>query len=256
MYTRCPACQAVYELQARLLAEAAGVVRCGNCGKTFNSLTELFENHPDDTLEPLRGQGMPPMLDQPAMVQTELLGDDPAWAEPDLELEPASDELAVLPLEPMEASHRPELWSWFWPATSAVLLLVLLVQSGMIWNRPGSAFSNWLGASTQIAQTTDPNEVIQIVSRDLHPHPGLDDAVVISASLRNQSSSAVPFPIIEVRFYDASQQVLGVQRVTPEQYLDDPDRIGRGLAAGLLMPLLLEFVVGTSEPAGFQMRFF
>ena len=252
MYTRCPACQAVYELQARLLAEAAGVVRCGNCGKTFNSLSQLYDRHPEDGAEPLRGEGMPPMLEHPDMVQAELpVGPresfdetpealDDAWADTDA------------PQPDGEAESRP----WLWPAVSAVLALLLLIQVAAMWRSPGSALAGWLGHSGQPVAGLDPNETIQIVSRDLHAHPSLDDAVVVSASLRNQADTAIEFPIIEIRFYDASQQVLGVRRLTPEEYLQDAETAQRGLASGVVMPILMEFVVGTSTPAGFQMRFY
>lgn len=251
MYTRCPACQAVYELQARALAEAAGVVRCGNCGKTFNSLSELFEKHPDESAEPMRGNGMPPMLEHPDMVQAELpveYFDDPAE-----ESEESADFEALSGFEDdtaLDAGRR-----WLWPTVSGILMLLLLVQLWALWQTPGSPVARWLGSSAQPDAGLDPNEAIQIVSRDLHAHPSLDDAVVISASLRNQADTAVPFPIVEVRFYDASQQILGVRRLRPDEYLRDADAVERGLPAGVVMPVLLEFIVGTSEPAGFQMRF-
>ncbi len=250
-YTRCPACQAVYELPARLLAEAAGVVRCGNCGKTFNSLSQLFEQHPDAADEALRGTGMPPMLEHPDMVQAEL----------PVEYfdEPEDDSEETGPIEPLPGfendSPESEGRRWLWPAISGALIVLLLVQLWALWQTPGSPVARWLGGSGQLDTGLDPNEAIQIVSRDLHPHPSLDDAVVISASLRNQADSSVPFPIIEVRFFDASQQVLGVRRLRPEEYIRDPDVVERGLPAGVVMPILLEFVVGTGQPAGFQMRF-
>ncbi|WP_376694445.1 DUF3426 domain-containing protein [Wenzhouxiangella sp. EGI_FJ10409] len=249
MYTRCPGCQAVYELPPRALAEAAGVVRCGNCGKTFNSLSELFERHPDTSDAPLRGNGMPPMLEHPDMVQAELPVEYHNEPEPGPDAASAAEPLPEF--DPDDSGPR----RWLWPAVSAVLLVLLVVQLWALWQTPGSPVARWLGSSAQPDAALDPNETIQIVSRDLHPHPSLDDAVVISASLRNQADTAVPFPVVEVRFYDASQQVLGVRRLQPGEYLRDPEQISRGLPAGVVMPILLEFVVGTSEPAGFQMRF-
>lgn len=251
MYTRCPACQAVYELQAKVLAEAAGVVRCGNCGKTFNSLSELFENHPDQSAEPLRGDGMPPMLEHPDMVQAEL----PVEYFEDADDEP-EEATAVEPLPGFENGLPDKNQRrWLWPTISAALLALLVIQLWAFWQTPGSPIAQWLGSAAQPDAGLDPNEAIQIVSRDLHPHPSLDDAVVISANLHNRANTAIPFPILEVRFFDASQQVLGVRRLAPKEYLRDTTAIERGLQAGVVMPVLLEFVVGTSDPAGFQMRF-
>lgn len=251
MFTRCPACQAVYELHASVLAEAAGVVRCGNCGKTFNSLSELFEHHPDQSTESLRGGGMPPMLEHPDMVQAEL----PVEHFEDVDDEP-DETSAVEPLSEFENVPADESWRrWLWPGISAALLALLVIQLWVFWQTPGSPIAQWLGSAAQPDAGLDPNEAIQIVSRDMHAHPSLDDAVVISANLHNQADTAVPFPVMEVRFFDASQQVLGVRRLAPEEYLRDTDVIERGLPAGVVMPVLLEFVVGTSDPAGFQMRF-
>lgn len=253
MFTRCPACQAVYELQARVLAEAAGVVRCGNCGKTFNSLSELFDSHPDASAEPLRGGGMPPMLEHPDLVQAELPVD--TFEDADETGDVPDEASAVQPLPGFESESANTTWYWLWPVVSMALLLLLFIQLWFLWQTPGSPVARWLGSAAQPDVGLDPNQAIQIVSRDLHPHPSLDDAVVISANLRNQADTAVPYPIIEVRFFDASQQVLGVRRLTPEEYLRDGDALERGLPTGVVLPVLLELVVDTGEPAGFQMRF-
>ena len=74
MYTRCPACDSIFELGTRELAEAAGVVRCGNCGKTFNSLANLFDRQPETDDQPLRGLGMPPLLSDRLLIQPDLPG--------------------------------------------------------------------------------------------------------------------------------------------------------------------------------------
>lgn len=258
MYTRCPACQAVYELQASALAEAAGVVRCGNCGKTFNSLSQLFSEHPDESDAPISGGGMPPMLEYPDLVQGELPVDsdrapESSEASPTHAADATDDDGR---LDWLGGSESPRRLPALWPAISALLLLVLLIQFLVLWQTPGSPIARLFGGEAAPASAGDPNEAIQIIARDMHPHPSLDDAVVISTSLRNRSDARLEFPVIEVRFYDASQQVIGVRRLQPEDYIRDAQTRREGMAAGLIMPLMLEFVIGTTEPAGFQMRFF
>lgn len=253
MFTRCPGCQAVYELSASILSEASGVVRCGNCGKTFNTLSHLFAEYPQENDEPIRGGGMPPLLEHPELVQTEL----PVAVEetPHRERnEPAS----VEPEEPLRSIAEVGPWrapGLFWPAVAVLLALGLFVQTWWLWQIPGSPLGRWAGPNPAML-AINPNEAIQIISRDLHRHPSIDGAMVISATLRNTEQVPVAYPIIEVRFYDASQQLLGARRLNPDEYLLDLQRIESGMAPGTILPLVLEFVVGSTEPSGFRIRFY
>jgi predicted Zn finger-like uncharacterized protein len=248
MYTRCPGCQAGYELTAALLAEASGVVRCGNCGKTFNTLSHLFGEFPGDTAEPIRGGGMPPLLEHAELVQTELPVhvEEPEPPEP-----PELDEPAFV-LPENTTRHAP---SRLWPGVSAALLVLLLAQTWLLWQTPGSPLARLAGGGS-IDERANPNDVIQIISRDMHRHPSLDDAMVVSASLRNTSQFTIDWPVLEVSFYDASQQLLGVRRLEPGQYLHDERRVDDGMTPDTIVPLVMEFVVGATEPVGFRMRFY
>src|SRR5699024_3031506 len=145
-----------------------------------------------------RGSGMPPMLEHPDMIQAELPAEHFDPPEESIEAGIEADLLS----DPEGQKADRDSAGWPWLTASAVLAIVLLVQLWMLWQTPGSPVARWLGSSAQPDAGLNPDETIQIVSRDLHPHPSLNDAVIISASLRNQASSAVPYPIIEVRFYD------------------------------------------------------
>jgi predicted Zn finger-like uncharacterized protein len=74
MYTQCPECKLTFRVSADVLRKAAGKVRCGGCGATFNALLYLSENRPDE---------------QPAPV--------PPTAPPELEAEPMADPDALPP---------------------------------------------------------------------------------------------------------------------------------------------------------------
>jgi predicted Zn finger-like uncharacterized protein len=251
MFTRCPSCQSVYELEAVALAEAAGVVRCGNCGKTFNSLSHLFTEHPDAAASPIQGGGMPPLLEHRSMTQPELpgvnLGEDP-------EIETWSSPGPVLDLELSEPSATAGAHS-AWKLATLALAAALLIQTIVHWQTPGSMLVGLFNPAAAGLTMADASETIQIVSRDMHRHPTLDDAVIISATLRNPSSHHLGWPVLEVRLYDPSQQVLGIRRLQPAEYLQNPDAHDRGMSPGLMIPVILEFVVGTTEPSGFDFRF-
>ena len=46
MYTQCPDCEIAFRVTAEVLKQAAGKVRCGNCGSAFNALAYLSEEMP------------------------------------------------------------------------------------------------------------------------------------------------------------------------------------------------------------------
>lgn len=47
MYTQCPHCQTLFQVNSVQLKAAQGMVRCGSCHRIFNSLPRLVENLPE-----------------------------------------------------------------------------------------------------------------------------------------------------------------------------------------------------------------
>ncbi|MFW5816765.1 MAG: zinc-ribbon and DUF3426 domain-containing protein [Wenzhouxiangella sp.] len=247
VYTRCPACDATYELQVQELAEAAGVVRCSNCGKTFNSLAFLFEQRPEQDQQPLQGAGMPPLLAHRVFLQHEIPGLDER-PEPSAAPEPEPEETGSAGTEPMQILPAPRPRAWM--AAAGVLLLALAVQLSWLIDLPGRL------SRADAAAPVAPQEAITLVARDLHPHPSLPDAVIISAVLRNRIATPVELPILELRLYDTSNQVLGVRRFDPPEYLPPARRPETPLQPGEELPIIVEVLVTGSQPAGFEFRYF
>jgi predicted Zn finger-like uncharacterized protein len=246
MFTRCPGCQSIYRLNASALAESAGVVRCGQCGKTFNALSHLFEAPPVSDQAPLNGSGIPPLLEDADVHQTEL-----PW--PRAEAGPPAQPGPVIDFEVLDTPDSQSPTHWGWKTATLALAAALAIQLYLQWQTPGSVLDRLTGNG--ITTSSDPTGLIQVVSRDMHRHPSLDDAVIVSATLRNPTEHHLEWPIVEVRLYDPSQQVLGVRRLNPEDYLGNDRAIDRGMAPNVIVPLVMEFVVGTTDPSGFDFRF-
>ncbi|MCC5864276.1 MAG: zinc-ribbon and DUF3426 domain-containing protein [Wenzhouxiangella sp.] len=243
MYTRCTACESVFQLRAADLAEAGGVVRCGNCGKTYNALVNLFHEHPDSGEMPLSGGGMPPLLDQRSTVQPEL---------PGVRLEPQQPHQPP-PVLHFDEANDPRSSGRVWPALVGLLAVGLVAQMVYYARHPDFSLERSADPGGQLLASPDS---IQILSRDLHRHPSLDDAIIISLTLANTGDRAVTWPLLELRLFDPSQQVLGVRRLAPGDYLERPDRLEQGMAPGLIVPVIVEVVVGATEPSGFDFRFY
>lgn len=237
MYSRCTACGAILPLVPGQLAEAGGVVRCGSCGKTFNAVANLFDHPPDEDDQPLPAGGMPPLIAPMARP-----------GEENIDPEPEPGPRLVLDLEPEPVSRQARI---LWPLAALALLALAVFQVAgpERWRAPIPGLDS---AGSRIP----PGEVIQIISRDLHPHPTVDRAVVVSAVLVNRGERTIPYPVLEVRLFDASQQPVAQRRFEPAEYLDESDSLDSGMQPDVLLPVVLELATEGTPPAGFQFLFY
>ncbi|MDT8450289.1 MAG: zinc-ribbon and DUF3426 domain-containing protein [Wenzhouxiangellaceae bacterium] len=248
-FTRCEHCRAALPLTFPDLARAGGMVRCGSCGRTLNALAAVFDALPDDDAAPIRATGMPPML-APHVEQEEIIG-SAAAEDPAESGESGDDSGPVLHLD-LEPEPAPGWMRWLWPALAVVLLLLLGLQlfGPERWRIDPAT----LGFAGDAPATLD--GAIHLVSRDMHAHPSLDDAFVISAVLVNRAARTVAWPNIELKLFDASQQVVAQRRLAPREYLDPAADLDAGFAPGAHLPVVLEMAVESSRPAGFSMNFY
>ena len=93
----------------------------------------------------------------------------------------------------------------WWATASLVLGIILVVQITLQAQYPASPVASLLAGGQKPVALAESDESIQIVSRDMHRHPTLDDAIIVSATLRNPSSERLAWPVVEVRLYDPSQ---------------------------------------------------
>lgn len=245
-FTRCQHCRAILPLEVTHLAQAGGMVRCGECGRTLNALASLYPAFPGDDVPSIRPTGMPPMV-QPYIQQEELIqsADRPGPTSPEQD-----QRGPVLHLD-LEAEPAPR-WSRFvWPLVVLLLLGMLALQ--LFGPERWRVEPSLLGLTP--AGPVFDAEAVRLVSRDMHPHPSLNDAWVISAVLENRGRAPIAWPQIELRLYDSSQQVVARRRLPPEAYLDDDTAMEAGFQPDTLLPIVLEVSVSGSRPAGFSMSF-
>lgn len=245
-YSRCGHCRSVLPVSVADLAAAGGVVRCGGCGRTLNALATLHDHPPEGDEAPLAVSGMPPLIN-PRTHQESLPADavsDPA----DEFRDPGGPPRLNLEVEPTP----PPAWArWLWPLLAVALgaLLVLQLAGPERWRVD---LSGWGFGKTP---APPPEDALALVSRDMHPHPTLNDAVIVSAMVQNRSRQRIPWPVIEITLLDASQQVVGRRRLRPDEYLD-PDAVkSGGLAPEALLPVIVELPVTSTVPQGFAMTF-
>ena len=228
------------------------MIRCGGCGRTLNALACLYPVFPDDGTRPIAPSGMPPML-HPHVEQEQIIDSDGAAGEGDTDSANVGEDNRgpVLRLD-LTPEPAPAWMRFLWPALGLLLVagLVLQLVGPERWRIDPGALG--LGDAPQLPA----GDAVQLVSRDMHPHPSLDDAFIISAVLVNRSARAVPWPNIELKLFDASQQTVARRRLAPAEYLSpDADR-SAGFKPDVRLPLVLEMAVESSRPSGFSMAFY
>ncbi|MGN6654141.1 MAG: DUF3426 domain-containing protein, partial [Rhodanobacter sp.] len=81
------------------------------------------------------------------------------------------------------------------------------------------------------------------------------NALMISASVRNDARFAQPYPVVTVTLSDAQGQRLAMRRLQPAEYLDDPATLRQGLAPGAVAVLLLEVKDPGDKAVAFEFGF-
>lgn len=246
-FTRCDHCRAVLPLDIVALGQAGGMVRCGNCGRTLNALACLYPVFPGGSVKPVEPSGMPPML-QPHVEQEQII-DSPR--PPEIANEEVDNRGPILRLN-LEPEPAPAWTRFAWPGLAVLLAAALALQFAgpARWRLDPGLLG--FGQPEPVAA----RDAIQLVSRDMHAHPSLDDAFVISAVLVNRSDRPVPWPTIELTLFDASQQIVGRKRLAPGDYLAADADLQRGFVPEVRLPVVLEMSAGSSRPTGFSMSFY
>ena len=250
MYCRCTDCHATYPVIAAQLAAAGGRVRCQRCSKAFNALDSLFDQWPESGEQPPGHDRAQAPSESGTNAVLPLLGQ--AQLQPQ---RPDSDTDDLIGAPVTHDASPPGAASWLlWSTAATALLGVLLLQ---LYQDPQAR--DWAGLSSspyKPGQVNTPVQKVQLYSRDLHEHPGVEDALVLSAVLRNPEAIAQPYPVLEVSLTNQNNDIIAQRRFQPDEYLDSPDQGNGSFPAEALLPLLLEFTDPGPEATGYQLEFY
>lgn len=309
MFTQCPRCLAIYELDPATLAQAHGMVGCGQCGATFNALVTLAERLPDDNDAALlvhpTDPAAPILMEPVARPATGREGDAPAGQPGEAADQPggfrpddanagtanravksASGQRRMEPFvsaegitqavadhdnhghteTPSFASRRPATThrshTGLWIIGCLVLALCLAAQVG--WAERRTLVANpatrpwlaracaWLGC--RLPAVSDPSRIM-LLSRDVRSYPP-DDALLISAAIRNQAPFRQPYPVIAVTLSDSNGTPIAMRRFRPSTYITDAQTRDAGLAPGATAAVRFEVKAPTEKATSFQFAFY
>ncbi|HET7663669.1 MAG TPA: zinc-ribbon and DUF3426 domain-containing protein [Rhodanobacteraceae bacterium] len=272
MYAQCPECLTIYELDAATLAQAHATVGCGQCGATFNALPTLTEHLPDESFENLvvhPSSPAPPILmmavvreepPQQGLFKPVPIADSDTVVEADTDDEPP----ASFPSFALHPRHRPAppRHTWRWVAACVVLALCLGAQ--LVWAKRKPLTANpatrpWLAQACKLFGCSLPPvrdlARLQLLSRDVRPHPNVPDALLISATVRNNAPFTQPYPIVSITLSDLDENRIAMRRFRPTEYIADPEVRAAGLAPGATAALMFEVKDPGRDAVAFQFGF-
>ncbi|MGH8042243.1 MAG: zinc-ribbon and DUF3426 domain-containing protein [Rudaea sp.] len=264
MYTQCPECLTIYKVGATILAESRGNVRCGHCAAVFDALRTLTEQLPDDSVRHLlahAGDAAPPQLTVPALRPTPR----PQGVLFDPDERPARAPAARRAHTPAFARARrarPRVRNWPWALGALALLLSLLAQVGYAERAAlldDAHMRPWLDdvcaqLGCRLPLRHDPAK-LELLSRDIRPHPSVPNALIVSATLRNDANFAQAFPDVEITLSDLDENRIAMRRFQPREYLSDSRSLSTGLAPGATASLVFEVADPGKNAVAFEFKF-
>jgi hypothetical protein len=174
------------------------------------------------------------------------------------------DEFANLIVTPRFARHpyddKPRRWPWV--LACAVLLLGLSGQ--LAWALRDSLITDatigpWLRQACAALQCQLPPvrdiDKLRLLARDVQTHPTVPDALLISASVRNDAAYTQPWPVVVIRLSDGNGKVIAMRRLNPYEYLDDTDALRHGLVPGASTALVFEVEDPGHQAVAFDLGF-
>ncbi len=146
----------------------------------------------------------------------------------------------------------------------AGILLTLLLGLQLAWVKRDSLIRNptvggWLRSSCaalgcELPLVAAPNR-LRLLASNVQAHPSVADALMISASVRNDAAFAQPYPVLTITLSNAQGQRVAMRRLRPREYLDDSAVLQRGLAPDASTVLLLEVKDPGDKAVAFEFGF-
>lgn len=263
MYTQCPECATVYNADAATIARGHGMVVCSHCSALFDALRTLADHLPPEPFERLdlhTPEADPPRLGVPVYrpnTQATTFTFDP-------DERPRPRESRKHLGTPAFARHARRSGGRRWPWVAGTVLLSLSLAAQLAYAERDALLNNdtvrpWLDQGCQTLECRLPlrraNHQLELLSRDIRPHPSVPGALIVSATVRNAAVFDQAFPVVEITLSDLDENRVAMRRFQPRDYLGDTRAIERGLAAGASTALVFEVRDPGKNAVAFEFKF-
>ena len=294
MITDCPNCHRQFRINATQLSAANGVVQCGFCGEQYNSLERLHDRpllnseieEPDYIVEDDEEVTESEILEEPQfeipkiqpeetndnVISRELLStmarritvttiaNNQQPIESSIGIE--GDELAMELFEQSE-KKQSNFGTILWTSGTMVLVFVILVQitwfnrdwilNRVVQYRPiARQFCEKYGC--EMTRERDLSAIV-LINRDVRDHPRYTEALLVNATIENQSEFIQPYPVIRLTLFGTEGNITGYRTFNPADYLDESINMEFGMPVSVPVHLVLEITGATDAAVSFEFNF-
>jgi hypothetical protein len=232
MYTQCPYCLTAFEPTPYQLSRGRGRLQCGVCSREFDALERL-------NAQPIHSAALPvPRGDEPPRVQPGVIPEQGSLFQPAQTEAPGfAARRSIAPV------IRPSTRWWL---GSLLLALVLGAQVVLAQRHELARDSAWRPWLERLCATLDcdlpawsDRAALQLMARDVRPHPSVPNELMISASFRNDAPWPQAWPTLEISLADLDGKRLALRRFSATEYLGAKPR-DRTLGPGQSVSATLE----------------
>ncbi len=151
---------------------------------------------------------------------------------------------------------------WGWWVGSGLLFAMLAGQ--VAWAARTqimevAALRPWLLRACETLQCPLPSnpvpDSIALAARDVRPHPSVNNALIIGATLVNEAHFSQPFPVIEITLADVNENRIGMRRFQPHEYVSDRRTLQRGIPPAGTALFSVEVEDPGKRAVAFEFRF-
>lgn len=218
MYTQCPHCLTVHALNAAQIALGRGELVCGVCERSFNGLERLA----DSPAQAAAGYGRGSLAQAPRVLPEGMT--DPR--DRGLDSAPTGSAAPQFVLRRPRSRALPSGRWWAACTLLGVLLAGQIVLAQRAELAQDAALRPWLqrlcaALSCDLPAYAAPERIV-LLNRDVSPHPSVADALLISASFRNEAVWPQAWPVLELSMADLDGRLVALRRFTAVDYLGQP----------------------------------
>jgi predicted Zn finger-like uncharacterized protein len=236
--TRCRHCGRFFPVYATQLRTNRGRVPCPQCGRRFNAVAGLIDEHVPHAETAVQrrhpAHRAPTAIPTPDLLPDLLEAPPPRWG----------------------------LGRWLWGLGVLVLTLTLAAQAA--WWRRGELL-RYPGVQTALAHICPflgcrvplprlPG-TIEILQSSLAADPVRPQALLLRLVLVSRAVAAQRPPLLALELFDEGGALLGADRFAPEQYLaDGSPALLEGLIPNRPVRGALDITLAEARPSGFRVR--